>query len=188
MDFWGPALPRHADAHRVIRAAPLNHVNAFNRQHLFEILDGAFLLNHDDNDDIAECLNVVRTPPVSHIRESAGCDTIAAAIFGCIGARNANAFLHILNVLAIGVKHTLEAGADSALREEAARLLVYFNHRRDVMQFRRPAQIVQIVQVKRAVFPNEFNVVIHPGVADCLHDGGPRRVDVRADGRFIGVQ
>ena len=63
-----------------------------------------------------------------------------------------------------------------------------FDHCAQIINFRGPAEIVQIVEIVGAVLGHKLHIVILTGMTDQFHDAGPGGVDVGSDGGQTGVE
>ena len=146
------------------------------------------LLDHQDDHDLLEGGDVfgrgglvpVAHPPVGR--------AIQAAAGRGVGPDGPHAGARVVGGPHVREQDGLESGAHGSLRQPRPRLLVELDHRAEPVELRRPAEVVEPMQVVRRVLARELDVVVLPGVADDLDDGRPRRVDVRADRRATGSQ
>ena len=98
--FAGPT-----DAHRVVRGAPLDHVDARHREDLVELLHRGGLLDHDRDDDVVERLDVARRSGVDHQRGPAVGDAVDAAVARGIGPNGANGGPDLVGRADVGEEH-----------------------------------------------------------------------------------
>src|SRR5206468_97769 len=182
------ALAGPSDAHRVVGAAPLHHVDTFDGEDLFERVDRPRLLDHDGHDDVAQGLHVGLAAAIAHVGEPAGGHPVGSSVLRGLRPHDAHALLYVGGGATVGEQDAVEAGPDRSLREEAARLLVDLELHRHVVDVRGSREVVEVVEIEGAVLSDELDVVVETRVPDGFHDGRPRRVNVGGQRGLVGLQ
>src|SRR5262245_52569500 len=187
-ELRGVALAGPSDAHRVVGAAPLHHVDTFDGQDFLERVDRSRLFDHDGHDDVAQGLDILLGAAVAHVGESTGGHSVGSSVLRGLRAHDAHALLHVDRGATVGKQDAVEAGSDRPLREEAPRLLVDLELHRHAVDVRGSGEVVEVVEVEGAVLAHELDVVVETRVPDGFHDGRPRGVNVSRQRGPVGLQ
>jgi hypothetical protein len=95
---------------------------------------------------------------------------MGSLILRSVGKYHLHTFPRIFHCSAIGKQHALESGSNASLGQKSSGLLLDFNHRGQVIQFGRPAEIIQRIEIKRGVFGEKFNIIEHTGMTESFND------------------
>jgi len=152
------------------------------------VVHGGFLLNHDGDDDVPQCLDVFGGAAITHEGVATHGDAVEAVILWGVRAGDADALSHVVGGTGIGEQDAAEAGADASLGHEGLVALVNLDHHAHVVELGGAAEVIKVMEVKGGVFGDELNVVVEAGVPKGLNDGGPGGVNVGADGGLASLE
>ena len=168
------ALAGDADAHGVVGAAELHHVDAFDRQDRIEVLDAFPLFDHHGDHHLIECGDIGGRAAIAHGADVAPhADAEPAAGAWGLGADGGDAGARILNRTEVGKQHALESRTDRAHGLVGPLRLLDLDHPRQVFQLQGSAEIVQVVHIEGRIFRGEFDIVVVAGLPDQFHQGRP---------------
>src|SRR5436853_32232 len=178
LDFWACPLPGTPHADAVIGRPPLDHVETGQTQDLLELLDRPLLLDHQDDDGVANGLDVI--PLHLCVRPAAVLEglpphlgAVDPSVFRRLRAGRPDARSGVGRTPAICEQHALKARADAALRKERPGLLVDLDHGREVPQLGRPADVLEPGKIEGPVFRDEFDVIKHAALPNEFDHRGP---------------
>ena len=73
----------------------MDHVNTWHRQHFFQVVHGARLLDHDGHDNLTQGLHVRLRATIAHIGKAACRHPVRTAVFRRFRADNPHALGHV---------------------------------------------------------------------------------------------
>ena len=184
-NLWGAAFPRPTNAHAVICTAPLDHVQTGQGKNLFQLVHRPFLLDHQDNYNVTQRLDIGLSAAIAHIGEPTRAYAVFAAILWRVRLDGADASLSFFHVVTIGKEHALKARTNRALGAKAMRLIIHLDHHAQIVQFGGSAEVVKVVEIIGRIFGDKLDIVKHTRMADRFDHRRPRRMDVSGDARLV---
>ena len=123
------ALAAQANAHAIVGWAELDHVDALDRQDRLEVLDRAFLFDHQHDDRVLVALG-----QLDHSADRCASSIVAVCPDAArhLGLGDANALLGILGTAHVGKQQVLDTGGHSAHGDVLLRRALHLDQTREV--------------------------------------------------------